>query len=280
MGREPTRCQRHRLGSPRGASPAPGTAHRPVGGGARRPPRDAPRRPPRPGGRGRSRAWRRAVADPAAVAPARRRSRGGDGVCAGVRFLQPAVAGRRCSSAVRPTTPGTPTGWSGPCWPPSTPASASPGARPWPRTSATATTGHDAELRRNRRYSVASRLAPPVRVVRRPATDARHRLARGPRHRRRRRPPRRRPGVAARAVAPAAGSRGRRRRRTSGTRRRSRPCATGGAGLDLPPRLSLFGHTRLPATEVELLGGARRVPRRAPLPPAGLAGAVGRARRR
>ena len=28
----------------------------------------------------------------------------------------------------------------------------------------------------------------------------------------------------------------------------------GGAGLDLPPRLSLFGHTRLPATEVELLG--------------------------
>ncbi|MBB6627754.1 exodeoxyribonuclease V subunit gamma [Nocardioides sp. KIGAM211] len=27
----------------------------------------------------------------------------------------------------------------------------------------------------------------------------------------------------------------------------------GGAGLDLPPRLSLFGHTRLPVTEVELL---------------------------
>src|SRR6185295_6158744 len=28
----------------------------------------------------------------------------------------------------------------------------------------------------------------------------------------------------------------------------------GGMGFDLPPRLSLFGHTRLPATEVELLG--------------------------
>ncbi len=28
----------------------------------------------------------------------------------------------------------------------------------------------------------------------------------------------------------------------------------GGDGLDLPPRLSLFGHTRLPVTEVELLG--------------------------
>ena len=30
--------------------------------------------------------------------------------------------------------------------------------------------------------------------------------------------------------------------------------AGGGDGLDLPPRLSLFGHTRLPVTEVELLG--------------------------
>jgi len=29
---------------------------------------------------------------------------------------------------------------------------------------------------------------------------------------------------------------------------------SGGDGLDLPPRLSLFGHTRLPVTEVELLG--------------------------
>ena len=29
--------------------------------------------------------------------------------------------------------------------------------------------------------------------------------------------------------------------------------ASGGDGLDLPPRLSLFGHTRLPVTEVELL---------------------------
>ncbi|MGH3330607.1 MAG: exodeoxyribonuclease V subunit gamma, partial [Nocardioidaceae bacterium] len=29
---------------------------------------------------------------------------------------------------------------------------------------------------------------------------------------------------------------------------------SGGSGLDLPPRLSLFGHTRLPVTEVELLG--------------------------
>ncbi|MBD8868125.1 exodeoxyribonuclease V subunit gamma [Nocardioides donggukensis] len=34
---------------------------------------------------------------------------------------------------------------------------------------------------------------------------------------------------------------------------RLRDRGDGGEGLDLPPRLSLFGHTRLPATEVELL---------------------------
>ena len=33
----------------------------------------------------------------------------------------------------------------------------------------------------------------------------------------------------------------------------------GGDGLDLPPRLSLFGHTRLPVTEVELLGALGRL---------------------
>ena len=39
---------------------------------------------------------------------------------------------------------------------------------------------------------------------------------------------------------------------------------SGGADLDLPPRLSLFGHTRLPVTEVALLralGDLREVPR-------------------
>ena len=52
----------------------------------------------------------------------------------------------------------------------------------------------------------------------------------------------------------------------------------GGDGLDLPARLSLFGHTRLPVTEVELLAALGRAPRRTPLPAAALAGAVGRAR--
>ena len=49
----------------------------------------------------------------------------------------------------------------------------------------------------------------------------------------------------------------------------------GGEGLDLPSRLSLFGHTRLPVTEVELLAGARREPRRAPLAAPALAARCG-----
>ena len=114
-------------------------------------------------------------------------------------------------------------------------------------------TGHDAELRRNRRYSVAIRLASlfasyAAQRPRSSPTGARAATPTAPAG------PRRRPGVAARAVAAAATRVDAPTRRTSGTPRRSRPCATAGAGLDLPPRLSLFGHTRLPATEVELLG--------------------------
>ena len=67
-----------------------------------------------------------------------------------------------------------------------------------------------------------------------------------------------------------------RRRPTSATPRPSRRCATGGAGLDLPPRLSLFGHTRLPGDRGRAARRARRAPRRPPLPAAGLAGALGR----
>ena len=51
---------------------------------------------------------------------------------------------------------------------------------------------------------------------------------------------------------------------------------SGGDGLDLPGRLSLFGHTRLPVTEVDLLRAAGPAPRRTPLAAAGLAGPVGR----
>ena len=93
---------------------------------------------------------------------------------------QPALAGLACCSAASATTRGTPTGWSGRCSRPSTTASASP----WCATLA-AHLGHgldgpDGELRRNRRYSVAHPAGPPLRVVRRAAAVAGHRLARGP----------------------------------------------------------------------------------------------------
>ena len=114
-------------------------------------------------------------------------------------------------------------------------------------------TGHDAELRRNRRYSVAIRLASLFAsyAAQRPTlvTDWREGrdtdgaggpldadLAWQPELWRR---------LLGRVDAPAPDV------RHAATIAALRD---GGAGLDLPPRLSLFGHTRLPATEVELLG--------------------------
>ena len=87
---------------------------------------------------------RRAVADPAALAPprhrpARRRRRVRRGAV-------PPAAPRwcRCCSAASVTTPGTPTGWSGPCSRPSTSASVSRGAPRCRCTSATAATARPA----------------------------------------------------------------------------------------------------------------------------------------
>ena len=207
--------------------------------------------------------------------------RGGDGVCAGVRFLSPRslVA---CCSAASATTRGTPTGWSGRCSRPSTPASTSRGARRSPPTSGTAATGTTRELRRNRRYSVARRLAGLFAsyAVQRPAlvtdwregrdTDGAGGLPDGP-------------ALAGRAVAAAA-----RPGRRAAARRAARGDAAaalraGGAGLDLPGRLSLFGHTRLPVTEVELLGALgehRDVHLWLPQPSPALWDAPGRPRRR
>ena len=121
----------------------------------------------------------------------------------------------------------------------------------------------------------------PVRLLRRAAPDADHRLARGPRHRRRRAATldpdlrwqaelwRR---LLGRVDATAA--------RRPARRRRVERLRAGGADLDLPPRLSLFGHTRLPETEVALLRALGDAARRAPLAAAGLARRCGTRSRR
>ena len=204
--------------------------------------------------------------------------RGGDGVCAGVRFLQPIslvslLLGRERDDAWDPDRL---------VWPLLATIDASLG-EPWcPALSLHLGHGRDGEageLRRNRRYSVAIRLAHLFAsyAVQRP--HAGHRLARGPRHRRRRRAARRRPGLAGRAVAAAARADPRGPARRAPPAHRSRGSTPAATGSTCPARLSLFGHTRLPVTEVELLGGARPAPRRTPLAAAALARAVGRAGR-
>ena len=177
---------------------------------------------------------------------------GGDGVCAGVRFLQPRslvslLIGREADDPWDPDRL---------VWPLLATIDASLG-EPWCATLAAhlghGHTGHDAELRRNRRYSVAIRLATLFAsyAAQRPTlvTDWREGrdtdgaggpldadLAWQPELWRR---------LLGRVDAPAPDV------RHAATIAALRE---GGAGLDLPPRLSLFGHTRLPATEVELLG--------------------------
>ncbi|XBB66998.1 exodeoxyribonuclease V subunit gamma [Nocardioides sp. WV_118_6] len=183
-------------------------------------------------------------------------ARGGDGVCAGVRFLQPAslvglLLGRERDDPWHPDRL---------VWPLLATIDDVLG-EPWCATLAThlghGLDGEEGELRRSRRWSVARRLAERFTsyAVQRPAlvrdwregrdTDGtgeqladdlrweaelwRRLLARM--------------AAAGHTEAP--------------DQRHERVCATlraGGAdGLDLPGRLSLFGHTRLPATEVDLL---------------------------
>ena len=179
-------------------------------------------------------------------------ARGGDGVCAGVRFLQPRslvslLLGRESDDAWDPDRL---------VWPLLAAIDDSLG-EPW-CAALSAHLGHGlegdaAELRRNRRYSVAIRLSRLFAsyAVQRPqlVTDWRagadtdgagrpldedlvwqaelwRRLLE--------RVPEDPPDV--------------RHERTVARLR------AGGDGLDLPDRLSLFGHTRLPVTEVELLG--------------------------
>ncbi len=183
---------------------------------------------------------------------------GGDGVCAGVRFLQP----RSLVSLLLDR--GTEDPWDPErlVWPLLATIDASLG-EDWCRTLAThlghGLSGPDLELRRNRRYSVAIRLASLFAsyAAQRPAlvtdwregrdTDGAGRpidadLAWQPELWRR---------LLGRVDAPPPDV------RHAVTLEALR---AGGPGVDLPPRLSLFGHTRLPATEVELLGalGERR----------------------
>ena len=180
---------------------------------------------------------------------------------------QPAVAGRRCCSAASATTRGTPTGWSGRC---STTIDASLG-EPWCATLAAA----PRPRARRRRRRAAPQPALLGRASGWPASS------------------RRTPCSGRRCVTDWRDGRdtdgaggaladdlrwqaelwrrllaaGRTRRRpTSATprplARARRPAATSST---CPARLSLFGHTRLPVTEVAAAGGARRAPRRAPL---------------
>ena len=203
---------------------------------------------------------------------------GGDGVCAGVRFLQPRslvslLIGRETDDPWDPDRL---------VWPLLATIDASLG-EPWCATLAAhlghGHTGHDAELRRNRRYSVAIRLASLFAsyAAQRPTlvtdwregrdTDGAGRpldadLAWQPELWRR---------LLGRVGRAGAGRPARRDRRGP-ARRGSRPRPA--AAAVAVRAHAAAGHRGRAAR------GARRVPRRAPLPPAGLARAVGRARRR
>ena len=178
--------------------------------------------------------------------------RGGDGVCAGVRFLSPhsLVAMLLGKERDDPWDPDRLV------WPLLAVIDESLD-EPWCATLAThlghGLDGDEGDLRRSRRYSVARRLAGLLAsyAVQRHAlvTDWREGrdtdgagnpveadLAWQPELWRR---------LVARVDAPPPDV------RHAETLARLR---AGGDGLDLPPRLSLFGHTRLPVTEVELLG--------------------------
>lgn len=179
-------------------------------------------------------------------------SRGGDGVCAGVRFLRP---GSLVSLLIDRDSDDP---WSPDrlVWPLLEEIDASLD-QPWAATLARhlghGLEGEAADLRRDRRYSVARRVAGLFAsyAVQRPTLVADWRAGRdtdgagGPL------PPdlawqaelwRR---LVARVGAEAPDQR---------HARALAALAAGGDALDLPERLSLFGHTRLPVTEVALLG--------------------------
>ncbi|HEU4515203.1 MAG TPA: exodeoxyribonuclease V subunit gamma [Nocardioidaceae bacterium] len=179
-------------------------------------------------------------------------ARGGDGVCAGVRFLSPhslvaMLLGKERDDAWDPDRM---------VWPLLEVIDEAMG-EPWCATLAThlghGVDGDEGDLRRSRRYSVARRLAGLFAsyAVQRP------RLVRDWRE-----------GLDTdgagnkldddllwqpelwRRLVDRVGERPPDVRHAETLDR----LRSGGDGLDLPPRLSLFGHTRLPVTEVELLG--------------------------
>nr|WP_228500191.1 exodeoxyribonuclease V subunit gamma [Nocardioides agariphilus] len=177
---------------------------------------------------------------------------GGDGVCAGVRFLSPRslvtlVLGRDHDDPWDPERL---------VWPLLATIDASldePWCKPLADHLGHGLTGDDAELRRNRRYSVAIRLASLFAsyAAQRPSIVTDWREGRDT------------DGAGGRLDADLAWQPELWRRvltRVDAAPPDIRHTATldllrsGGTALDLPPRLSLFGHTRLPATEVELLG--------------------------
>ena len=200
------------------------------------------------------------MAHPAPLPPARRR-RARRGRCVRRGPLpQPAVAGgpadrdrARRPVGRRPPRVAAARGW----W---TSRSRSRGAAPWPRTSAAARTGEQAELRRDRRYSVVRRLAGLYAGygVQRPAHA--QRLARRPRHRRHRARAERRPPWQAelwRRVVPVVDA-----PPPDERHRQVVAMVRGGDALAAAGRLSMFGHTRMAATELELLravGAVREV---------------------
>ncbi len=202
---------------------------------------------------------------------------GGDGVCAGVRFLNPSslvsmLLGRDRDDPWDPDRL---------VWP-----LLSRDRRP-PRRAVVRHAGDPSRPRpRGRRGTAAAqppllRRSPPrrpVRVVRRPAPEPGHRLARGPRPRRGRRSTRRRPRLAGRALAPVAG-----RRRRATARRPARPDSRaargrGGRGRPARPAVTVRAH---PAAghRGRAAAGARPPPRRPPVAAAALDGAVGGPRR-
>jgi exodeoxyribonuclease V gamma subunit len=177
--------------------------------------------------------------------------RGGDGVCAGVRFLNPRSLVSMLLDRERDDL------WDPDrlVWPLLETIDASLD-EPWCRTLAThlghGLEGSDGELRRNRRYSVARRLAGLFAsyAVQRPTLVNDWRCGRDT------------DGAAGvldhdllwqaelwRRLLERVGEPPPDLRHTETLDR----LRAGGEGLDLAPRLSLFGHTRLPITEVELL---------------------------
>jgi exodeoxyribonuclease V gamma subunit len=184
-------------------------------------------------------------------------ARGGDGVCAGVRFLNPRslvslLLGRERDDPWDPERL---------VWPLLATIDDSLD-EPWCRTLAAhlghGRAGDDAELRRNRRYSVAIRLASLFAsyAVQRPQLVTDWREGRDT------------DGAGSPLDDDLAWQAELWRRlltRVEADPPDVRHAATvaalraGADGLDLPARLSLFGHTRLPVTEVELLGALAEV---------------------